>query len=148
MPGGSCSSIGELPRRFASLIDDARRGVLGTIAPDGTPRLVPVCYAVRATETGAELVFAIDQKPKATRRLARVNDIARDKRATLLIDRWSEKWAELAWVRLDCVARVEPPGFALEELQARYHQYQVEPPDGDTIVLVPTRLVWWSAAPS
>jgi PPOX class probable F420-dependent enzyme len=122
------------------LFDEARRALLGTIAPDGSPRLVPICYAV----VDSEVVFAIDEKPKSDRQLARVSDIERDPRATLLVDRWSEDWTELAWVRLDCAARIEPPGTALEDLQARYPQYREAPPPGDTIVLSPHDVVWWS----
>jgi PPOX class probable F420-dependent enzyme len=141
---GTCSTIDELPDSLRGSIDDARRALLGTISPDGRPRLVPVCHAVR----DSEIVFAIDDKPKSGRPLARVSDIERDPRATLLIDRWSEDWTELAWVRLDCDARIEPPGTALEHLQARYPQYLETPPTGVTIVLRPTHVVWWSYSDS
>ena len=53
----------------------ARTATLATIAPDGSPRLVPVCFVVR---DGADLYVPLDQKPKRTddpRDLARVRDI-------------------------------------------------------------------------
>ncbi|MEO9255129.1 MAG: pyridoxamine 5'-phosphate oxidase family protein, partial [Tepidiformaceae bacterium] len=50
------------------LIAEARRGVLGTIAADGRPKLVPVCYAFEDGRFG----IAIDEKPKRSTNLARL----------------------------------------------------------------------------
>ena len=53
----------------------ARTATLATIAPDGSPRLVPVCFVVR---DGTDLYVPLDEKPKRTddpRDLARVRDI-------------------------------------------------------------------------
>jgi PPOX class probable F420-dependent enzyme len=69
----------------------------------------------------------IDEKPKAVddpRRLARIKDISRDPRVTLLVDRWSEDWADLAWLRIEghaeLVASVDAVVLAL---RSRYPQY-------------------------
>jgi PPOX class probable F420-dependent enzyme len=108
-----------------ALIAEARRASLATIGEDGRSRLVPICFAVVA-----EVVWTpLDAKPKAVddvRRLARVRDIARDPRVTLLVDRWSEDWSELAWLRLEGSATlVEPPlpDVVVEALVARYPHY-------------------------
>ena len=115
------------------LLEAARRATLATIAPDGRPRLVPVCYAVLPgggdESSAAALWIPLDAKPKAVadvRLLARVRDIARDPRVTILVDRWSEDWDALGWVRLEGEAvLVEPPTEAevASELLRRYPQY-------------------------
>ena len=97
---------------------------LATIAPDGRPHLVPVCFALIA-ET---LVIAIDDKPKrAGVELARLRNIRRDSRVSFLVDRYEADWARLAWLRIDGVARIFARGDehpqALEALRARYPQY-------------------------
>ena len=54
----------------------------------------------------------LDEKPKTTddvRALARVRDIEARPEVALLVERWSEDWAELAWLRL---AGTADPGRA------------------------------------
>ena len=117
------------------VLSSARRAVLATIREDGRPRLVPIAFAV-AEDGGAMVLYsALDEKPKSVsdvRRLARVRDIAARPRVTVLVDRWSEDWSELAWLRLDGTASLlEPadPALAAEHslavslLRARYPQY-------------------------
>ena len=122
-----------------ALLKRSRRGVMATIAPDGRPRLVPIAYAV-APWTDADgrvlLYSALDEKPKSVadpRRLARVRDILARPRVSLLVDRWSEDWSRLAWLRVEGEATlVEPtPGTAeggrhadaVRLLRERYPQY-------------------------
>ena len=107
------------------LLADARRAILGTIDPDGRPRLVPVCFVV----VEDVLWTPLDEKPKTVadpRALARVRDIEERPEVALLVDRWSEDWTDLAWLRLEGRAvLVEPPlpTAILEALLARYPQY-------------------------
>src|SRR4249919_30522 len=93
-----------------AFIESARRAVLATIAPDGHPRLVPICF-VLAGEPPV-LYTPIDDKPKRDDdplALARVRDIAADPRVTILVDRWDEDWTRLAWLRMDGrAALIEP----------------------------------------
>jgi PPOX class probable F420-dependent enzyme len=118
------------------LLVEARRATLATIRPDGSPRLVPICYALHPTV--AVLYSPLDEKPKRTddpHKLARVRDIARDPRVAVLVDRWDEVWAGLAWLRCDGVATLLEPGgeaegeaegervSAIEALRRRYDQY-------------------------
>jgi PPOX class probable F420-dependent enzyme len=138
------------------LLDEARRATLATIGPDGRPRPVPVCYAVLDEEDGtARLWIPLDAKPKAVadvRALARVRDIERDPRVSLLVDRWSEEWAELAWVRLEgTAALVEPPmpPTVVAALLARHPQYRTHDlPTRAAIRLTIERAVSWTAAPA
>jgi PPOX class probable F420-dependent enzyme len=108
----------------ATFLRDARRATLATIAPDGRPRLVPVCFVV----VDDAVWTPIDEKPKAVddpRRLARVSDIERDPRVTLLVDRWSEDWSELGWLRLEgqgAVVEIADPAI-VDALREKYRQY-------------------------
>ena len=130
------------------LLAECRIARLGTIAPDGRPRLVPVCYAL----VGDAIAIAIDEKPKSTTELARVRDIRRDPRATLLVDRYDDRdWERLAWLRID--ARAEVLGTASEwregltALRARYPQYAVMALESLPLLrLASTRAVGWRAS--
>ena len=106
------------------LIGEARVARLGTIGPGGRPHLVPVCFAF----ADGHFFVPIDEKPKRGGVLARVRNIERDPRATLLIDRYDEDWTRLAWLRFDCEAQVHTRGGELPEglaaLRNRYPQYR------------------------
>lgn len=126
------------PAELALLLE-SRRAVLGTIAADGRPRLVPIAYAVAPwpDAEGRPLLYsALDEKPKSVtdpRRLARVQDIVARPRVTVLVDRWSEDWTQLAWLRLDGEAYLIEPTSDLRQsgrhadavrlLRQRYAQY-------------------------
>jgi PPOX class probable F420-dependent enzyme len=108
----------------------ARRGVLATIAPDGQPRTVPICFVLDEAEP--VLWTAIDDKPKRDDdplALARVRDITADPRVTVLVDRWDEEWARLAWLRATGTAALALPGAPghnpaiLAALRGKYPQY-------------------------
>ena len=115
-----------------AFLASARRAVLATIAPDGHPRLVPFCFVL--DEARPVLYTPIDDKPKQTDdplALARILDIQRDPRVTVLVDRWDEDWSQLAWVRGEGRAIVlEPKADATEHatavtaLRTKYRQYQ------------------------
>lgn len=77
----------------------------------------------------------LDEKPKSgpdPRDLARVRDIVARPRVALLVDRWSEDWAELAWLRCTGTARLVEPGdldtarhvAILAALRAKHPQYR------------------------
>ena len=114
-----------------TFLGQARRAVLATIAPNGRPRLVPICHIVEPVIP--VLWTPLDDKPKAVDdvvRLARVRDILRDGRVTVLVDRWAEDWGRLAWLRCDGLASVIEPAEggtdrvdAIAALRAKYPQY-------------------------
>ena len=144
--------------RHRLLLATARRATLATIAPDGRPRLVPCCIAL-GTE-GGELVIdtPIDAKPKSTTdpmRLARVRDIRRDPRVSLLLDTWDEDWSRLAWVRVEGTARLLIPwsprdasahAAAVEELRSRYPQYREHRLEMQPVIRISVeRMTGWDA---
>lgn len=116
-------------------LEDARTAVLATLTPDGAPRLVPICFVVSDRADGRLVIHTpLDEKPKRVadpRDLERVRDIAANPVVTLLVDRWSEDWSELGWLRLTGRADLlEPDGPAAAEhaaavlaLRAKYPQY-------------------------
>jgi PPOX class probable F420-dependent enzyme len=110
-----------------TLLDAARTATLATMGVDGRPRLVPVCFIVVDDVVWSPL----DEKPKAVRdvrHLARVRDIMKRPDVSLLVDRWSEDWSELAWLRIDGRATlVEPdavPPGVIAALRAKHPQYR------------------------
>jgi PPOX class probable F420-dependent enzyme len=109
------------------LLAAARRATLATITSTGRARLVPICFVA----IDDVLWSPIDEKPKSTGdplALARVRDIRARPEVTVLVDRWSEDWSELAWVRLEAHAEViEAPAVPIgiiEALRQRYPQYR------------------------
>jgi PPOX class probable F420-dependent enzyme len=118
----------------ARFLAPARRAVLATIAPNGRPRLVPVCFVLLGDGDAATIYSPLDEKPKRVtdpRGLARVRDLLARPEVTLLVDRWDEDWDRLAWLRVHGRAElVEPAGgnaderaTAIATLRAKYPQY-------------------------
>lgn len=131
----------EARRRFAS----ARVARLATLGPNGAPHLVPLTFALE----GDRIFSAVDDKPKRTRRLARLANITGDERVCLLADGWDEDWSKLWWVRVDGTAHIlDKDPEAIRLLRARYSQYSQTPPPGPIIVVDVKRWTGWSGAPS
>jgi PPOX class probable F420-dependent enzyme len=117
------------------LLAGARTAVLATVAPDGAPRLVPICFVLSDDADGRPVLHTpLDEKPKRVadpHELERVRDIAANPTVGVLVDRWSEEWSELGWLRLaGRAALIEPDGPAAAEhaaavsaLRAKYPQY-------------------------
>jgi len=127
-----------------AFLERCRVARLGTIAPDGRPHLVPVCYAA----VGERIAIAIDEKPKRTTELARVRNIRRDPRVTLLIDEYGDEWERLAWLRIDGTAALLNRGDewpnAMEALRVRYAPYARMDLEGLPIIAITaTRIVEW-----
>jgi PPOX class probable F420-dependent enzyme len=135
-----------------AFLESARRAVLATIAPDGRPRLVPICFVVLGEPP--VLYAPIDDKPKSTDdplALARVRDIQADPRVTILVDRWDEDWTRLAWLRAEGRAMLLQPGAAADEhavavasLRSKYPQYATHRLDIRPIIRIAMdRVVDW-----
>jgi PPOX class probable F420-dependent enzyme len=119
-----------------AFLEQARTAVLATVAPDGLPRLVPICFAVAGSKSGSAVVLSpLDEKPKRVvdpHDLERVRDIRTNPTVSLLVERWSEDWSQLAWLRLAGRAElIEPDGLdaaehaaAVAALRAKYPQYE------------------------
>lgn len=126
-------------------VADARVARLATLRADGTPRLVPITFAL---VDGLVCSLIDEVKPKRSTRLARLDDVRRDPRAALLIDHYDDDWTQLWWVRIDATAAVQTAGDlydrALAALTARYDAYQGVS-GGALLVLTPLRWTGWAA---
>ena len=133
----------ELRRRVAA----APVARLATLRRDGAARLVPVTFAL----FDDVLCFAVDDvKPTRDVRLARLADIARDPRVTLLVDHYDADWSTLWWVRVDGHAATHDDGplreRALDVLAAKYPPYRARRPVGPVVAITPVRWAGWSAS--
>ncbi|GAA0466470.1 PPOX class F420-dependent oxidoreductase [Paractinoplanes deccanensis] len=116
---------------------------LATVAADGAPHLVPIVFAL----AGDVIISAVDGKPKRSRALKRLANIAAEPRVSVLVDHYDSDWRHLWWVRADGVARVredEPAG--LPELIAKYEQYRAAAPAGPYIEITVEKWSMWDAA--
>lgn len=123
---------------------DSPSAVLATIDEDGAPHLVPFVYAPLGTDT---LVSAVDDKPKSSRRLRRLDNIDRDPRVTILADHYAADWSQLWWVRAEGTAVVSEsaPHGAADGLRGRYPAY-ADQELGPWVVVTIGRLTGWSAS--
>lgn len=120
---------------------------LATVRPDGSAHVVPVCFAF----DGDDIVSAVDDKPKSTRDLARLENVRTQPRASLLVDHYEDDWTKLWWVRVDTSAHVgDDPVRAERGIRAlvdKYPQYRELRPGGRLLILTPLRWRSWSASP-
>jgi PPOX class probable F420-dependent enzyme len=130
--------------RCWELLESARVARFSTVRADGSPSIVPVCFAI----AGETIYHAVDHKPKATRRLARLEHIAAEPRAALLADRYDDAdWSALWWVGADGNARLlDDAPDAIDLLVAKYAQYREWRPEGPVVALDVQRISGWSAA--
>jgi PPOX class probable F420-dependent enzyme len=132
----------EARARFA----DARVARLATAGADGRPHLVPVAFAL----AGDVVYHAVDHKPKRTRALRRLANIAQNPRVSLLADHYDdEHWEALWWARADGRARIadgDGAMAALDLLAQRYAQYRARAPEGPVVAVEVERWSGWSAA--
>jgi PPOX class probable F420-dependent enzyme len=128
----------KMRQRFAT----AAVARLATVTANGHPHLVPVVFAM----AGDTVYTAVDGKPKSTRRLRRLANIAANPRVSLLVDYYDDDWTQLWWVRADGLAGVLDDAAAdgaRALLRAKYPQYQVVPLDGPVIVVRVSRWSSW-----
>jgi PPOX class probable F420-dependent enzyme len=108
--------------RFAA----ARVARLATIDPSGRPHLVPIVFAV----DDDTVYSAIDNKPKRTTELQRLDNVRANPSVSLLVDHYDDDWSKLWWVRADATGRVLEASTAEAEhaitlLAERYSQQRV-----------------------
>jgi PPOX class probable F420-dependent enzyme len=144
----AAASLETLPGWARELLDSEKVGHLGLIDDEGSPRVLPVTFAV----VGGDVCSAVDDKPKRDpgAELARVRWLRARPRSTLAVDRYSEDWEELAWVQVigaTAILDLEGQERALEALSARYPPYRERRPPGPLLRLTPERCVCWRARP-
>ena len=132
-----------------ALLRDARVGRLATADAAGRPLVVPVCYVF----DGTRCYSAVDAKPKSTRNLRRLRNIADNPQVSLVVDVWDEDWSRLCWVIVEGRAEVLTSGAefsrAIDLLVAKYAQYATLPLDragGAVVAITPERVLAWRPA--
>ncbi len=127
--------------RFAS----ASVARLGSVRSDGRPHLVPICFAVE----GDVIVSVVDDKPKRSTRLRRLDNVRAQPAVSLLVDEYDDDWTQLWWVRVDGVASVLEMGTererAVDLLAVKYRQYRELRPVGAVLVIAVEAWQGWSA---
>jgi PPOX class probable F420-dependent enzyme len=135
-----------------ALFAAARVARLATADARGHPHLVPITFALIATDT---IVTAVDHKPKRTVALRRLANISANPAVAVLVDHYDDDWAELRWARADGRAQVMSASgntterslraTAIEALTERYAQYRDRPPTGAVIAIEVSRWSGWRA---
>lgn len=133
-------------REMRHRIKTAMVARLATVGPDGRPHIVPITFA----SADGSMYFAVDQKPKRTRNLQRLRNIAANPGVSVLVDHYEDDWSSLWWVRVDGTARIVEGGPEFDEaislLTARYEQYRSNRPAGPVVEIKVERMTGWSAS--
>lgn len=138
----------EAKRRFA----EARVARLATVDRHHNPHLVPICFAVDSTTD--TIYSAVDAKPKTTRDLKRLRNIAGNHHVTLIVDYYDDDWARVWWVRVDGMALVHDTGTdeharGSMRLADKYDQYRDNPGFlGRMVVVRPEKWTSWAYSDS
>ena len=120
---------------------------LATVDASGQPTVVPICFVV----DGDTVYSAVDDKPKTTTRLARLDNIATHPEVAVLVDHYGENWTSLWWVRARGTGRevrdAQERQRAVELLRAKYPQYAEHALDGPVLAIDVSSWRGWSATP-
>src|SRR5205823_3522464 len=97
---------------------------MATVRPDGRPHLVPIVF----TTDGDTIYSAVDEKPKRSPELQRLENIRLNHNVTLMVDHYEDDWDAVWWTRADGTASVVEEGperdRARELLTAKYREYR------------------------
>ena len=139
----------ETPAWALELLAEARVGRLATVDATGQPLVVPVCYVY----DGERCYSAVDGKPKRTRNLKRVRNLADNPRVSLAVDHYDEDWRTLRYVIVQGRGDVLESGGefsrAIDLLVAKYRQYhelRLDRTAGTVVRVTPERILSWRFA--
>jgi PPOX class probable F420-dependent enzyme len=128
------------------LVVNARVARLATVRGDGRPHVVPVCFAL----DGERIVSVVDDKPKRSTELLRLDNVRAHPAVSFLVDRYDDDWTRLWWVRVDGRATVVSDGpdhvRAIERLAEKYPPYRERRPAGAVLVIEADGWRGWSAS--
>jgi PPOX class probable F420-dependent enzyme len=130
-----------------TFVQDQRVARLATSGADGSPHVVPVCYAF----DGVRFFTPLDEKRKRVSdgALQRVRNIRASDRVALVIDRYDDDWSRLAYVLIRGRAGILSPqaaghDAAVRHLRDRYSQYRTMALEGRPIIAIEVeRVVSW-----
>ena len=127
----------------------AEVGRIATVRPDGTPHVVPLVFALVRRGDRVTLYWAVDDKPKRSTELTRLENLRANPSAEVVVDAYDDDWSRLWWVRLRGSGRLVDDdaerASAVDALADKYARYRTRPPSGD-VVAIDVHQVWsWSA---
>jgi PPOX class probable F420-dependent enzyme len=133
-----------------AFIEKLRVARLGTADENGTPYLVPVCYAF----DNNNFYTPLDEKPKRVpgTKLRRVRNIEARPEVALLIDQYTDDWSQLGYVLIHghaelIVSTHERHGPAVALLRERYVQYKsMALEQYPLIMIIPRHIIAWGPA--
>jgi PPOX class probable F420-dependent enzyme len=121
-------------------------GHIATADAGGVPHIVPVVFALE----GDVVHWAVDRKPKRSKDLKRLANIAANPNVELVADHYEEDWSALWWVRVGGPARILDGGperdHAIAVLAEKYPQYREQSPDGPAVAVHIARWSAWEAS--
>jgi len=126
-----------IPDADRDFLRQARVARLATASLAGEPHVVPVCFVLDSST----VYSAIDSKPKrvAPRMLRRLQNIAHNPRAVLLVDHYEEDWSRLRYMMVSGRTAILESGpecaRALDLLRDKYEQYRTMPDFGRSLVI-------------
>ena len=93
-------------------------------SPPPTATVVRWSFRSATSSTDARLYSAVDAKPKRTRELRRLRNVADNPRVSLVVDEYDEDWTRLRYVivegRADVLPAVRSSPRAIDLLVAKY----------------------------
>jgi len=135
------------PHQARALFQAARVARLATADGAGRPHVVPIVFAV-----DEDVIYtAVDHKPKRSRALRRLANVAENPAVAVLVDQYDDQdWDRLWWARADGTGRVVSTGSdeeqrAIERLRDRYAAYLERPPAGPVLAVDVRRWSGWFA---
>lgn len=136
----------DLSPAVEAFISDQRVARLATVDSHERPHVVPVCFAYRQ----GVVYSVLDAKPKRVpvEGLQRVRNLLTNPDVQVLLDRYDEDWARLAYVQLRGRASLLQPSaeqaLAIRLLREKYAQYlEMEIDDSPVIKVEVAAVVAW-----
>lgn len=137
------------------LFEESTIARLATINQDGSPHQVPIVF----TWLDGCFWSPVDGKPKQNSQLKRIRNIETNSRASLIIDKYSDDWSQLWWIRADLQISIilindtsmemhDSAIKAVTHLERKYPQYEHTPVLANPPTLLrmqPLRLTSWCA---
>lgn len=117
----------------------ARVGRMATVTSSRRPHVIPFVFALVEQGPARVAYWAVDRKPKRSTDLQRIRNIEENPAVEFVVDGYEEDWERLWWVRCSGTARVVDTDAerrsALHELEEKYPQYAIDPPDGPVVAI-------------
>ena len=133
------------------LISTWRVARLATVDAQGSPSVVPICFAF----DGHHLYSVLDRKPKSVQpeKLKRVRNIRSNSQVSVVLDSYDEDWDTLWYILIKGFAEILDRGMpghedALDLLRRKYGQYQqMDIDDSPVIRITPQQATSWGRLP-